>query len=373
MRWPCWAWVAGLAASVLPLGGQAAPETDGPIVFVSTAGGDAQIYSVRPDGSGLKALTTGPGENTQPAWSPDGRRIAFTSMRDGNMEIYIMDADGGHLRRLTDHPLPDNAPEWSPDGRTIAFRSYRDRHANVYLVDVDSGGLQRLTDTPIDKGPPHWAPDGQRVAHTEIGMLSSSHVMVVALQDRQRRDLTSKAASKTKNVQIRWSPDGQRLAYAAIGSKGGEIHVVDIAADRTDRLTQDTFDDSAPTWSPDGARIAFVSNREGPRIGRASGEIYVMNADGSQALNVTQHPAHDDSPAWSADGRSLYFMSLRDGVSRLYVQRVGDSAPKPITSLQGHVLMYAVRPPAAATASADAGTQVTSGTIPTNGTNTLWR
>jgi len=361
-------------ASLLAPGGQAvAAEPDGRIVFVSTAGGDAQIYSVRPDGSALKALTTGPGENTQPAWSPDGRRIAFTSMRDGNMEIYVMDADGGHVRRLTEHPLADNAPEWSPDGRTIAFRSYRDRHANVYLIDVDSGTLQRLTDTPIDKGPPHWAPDGQRVVHTEIGTLSSSHVMLVSRRDPQRRDLTSKVSGKSKNVQPSWSPDGLRLAYAAMGSKGGEIHVMDIAADRTDRLTQDTFDDSTPIWSPDGTRIAFVSNREGPRIGRASGDIYVMNTDGSNPVNVTQHPAHDDSPAWSADGRSLYFMSLRDGVSRLYVQRVGESTPMPITSAQGHVLMYCVSPPAAASTSARAGEQVANGTIPSNGTNTLWR
>lgn len=373
MKWACRAWVAGLVASVLPLGGLAGPGTDGSIVFVSTAGGDAQIYSVQADGSALKALTSGPGENTQPAWSPDGRRIAFTSMRDGNMEIYVMDADGGHVRRLTEHPLADNAPEWSPDGRTIAFRSYRDRHANVYLIDVESGALRRLTDTAIDKGPPHWAPDGQRLAHTEIGVLARSHVVLVAMQDSQRRDLTSKTSSKAKNTQPRWSPDGQRLAYAAIGSKGGEIHVVDIASDRTDRLTQDTFDDSAPTWSPDGNRIAFVSNREGPRIGRASGDIYVMNADGTQPINVTQHPAHDDSPTWSADGRSLYFMSLRDGVSRLYVQPVGDRAPTPITSLQGHVLMYTVRPLAAETTSANAGPQVATGTLTSNRTSTLWR
>lgn len=372
MNWAWSTWVAGLVASLLPLGGQAAPESDGRIVVVSTAGGDAQIYSVGADGSAVKALTTGPGENTQPAWSPDGRRIAFTSMRDGNMEIYVMDADGGHVRRLTDHPLPDNAPEWSPDGRKIAFRSYRDRYANVYLIDVESGVLEKLTGTLIDKGAPRWAPDGRRVLHTEIGVRASSHVMLVSYPEPHSRDLTSQV-SKGKNVQPQWSPDGRRVAYAAMGSKGGEIHVVDVAADRTERLTNDSFDDSAPTWSPDGNRIAFVSNREGPRVGRASGDIYVMNADGSQPVNVTQHPAHDDSPAWSADGRSLYFMSLRDGVSRLYMQRVGDSAPTPITSMQGHVLMYAVRPPAAATTSANASTQVATGTLLSNRTNTLWR
>jgi len=100
-------------------------EASGTILFVSNRTGNAQIYTMNGDGSVQRALTSGPEENTEPAWSSDGKRIVFTSYRDGNAEIYVMNADGGSQKRLTTDTLADNSPAWTPDGRSRCSRSTR--------------------------------------------------------------------------------------------------------------------------------------------------------------------------------------------------------------------------------------------------------
>ena len=88
------------------------------------------------DGSGVARLTDSEATDADPAWSPDGRRIAFASDRDGGSNIYVMNADGSGVARLTDSSAGDYGPAWSPDGRRIAFASERDGDArNIYMVE----------------------------------------------------------------------------------------------------------------------------------------------------------------------------------------------------------------------------------------------
>lgn len=122
------------------------------------------------------------------------------------------------------------------------------------------------------------------------------------------------------------SPQG-RIVYAARETRDDpwDLWVLEADGSEPTRLTEGAHDDVLPVWSPDGRRIAFVSDRDGNR------EIYVMNADGSDARNLTNHPADDWTPCWSPDGREIAFASFREGNWEIHVMRADGSHVRRLT------------------------------------------
>jgi Tol biopolymer transport system component len=105
----------------------------------------SDIYVMNADGSGKRMLTHNARYNAEPAWSPDGRKIAFRSTRNGNRDIYVMNADGSGKRNLTRNPARDGSPSWSPDGRRIAFVSNRDGRLEAHVMNADGSGQRNLS------------------------------------------------------------------------------------------------------------------------------------------------------------------------------------------------------------------------------------
>jgi Tol biopolymer transport system component/serine/threonine protein kinase len=285
----------------------------GHIAFVSYYEGNAEIYVMSVEealqrqataSSELIRLTYNLGYDWDPAWSPDGKHIAFTSNRyDRSQEIFVVNVEkalqtgtGSKATRLTFHPENnDFLPAWSPDGRRIAFSSYREENQDIYVMNfedalqgVDSSRLTRLTTDLGDDWGPSWSPDGARIAFTHVG--DTNQDGFINSQDT------------------------------------GEIYIMNADGSALTRLTDNLVNDSSPTWSPDGTRIAFGSNREG------NGEIYVMNVDGSGQTNLSQNSAADGNPTWSPDGRRIAFVSDRDGNKEIYVMNADGSGQIPLTN-----------------------------------------
>jgi Tol biopolymer transport system component len=151
------------------------------MAYVSVQNSRARIREINRFGSGVfdLSLRTTP-SNGQPAWSPDGARVAFTSARDGAGDIFVMDSNGVNQVRLTVDEAPEGFPAWSPDGERVAFSSRREGNGDIYSVSVDGSAEQRLTDDPEADTAPAWSPDGSRIVfesmrdgNTEIYVMNS--------------------------------------------------------------------------------------------------------------------------------------------------------------------------------------------------------
>ena len=123
-----------------------------------------QVFTLDLRSGELVQLSDGPADAYGPSWSADGRWMAYTAEDGGNAEIYMIAADGSGLKRLTDDPARDNSPSWSPDGRFIIFHSTRDVGSDLYVLRVDGGEVIRLDTGGPENSSPSWSPDGRYIA-----------------------------------------------------------------------------------------------------------------------------------------------------------------------------------------------------------------
>ena len=298
------------------------------IAFMSDRDGNTGIYVMDDDGTNLTKLTQHDASDWDPAWSPDGRRIAFRSDRDGNYGIYVMDDDGTNLTKLTQHEVWagwSRAPAWSPDGRRIAFAGSRDDNIDIYVVDDDGTNLTKLTDLtkitrsedshrPLSWWPSRlaWSPDGRRIAFVLQDRYGVSNTEIYVMDD-DGTNLTKLIQQDASDWNPAWSPDGRRIAFVSNRDGNTEIYVMDDDGTNLTKLTQQDGDYrywGGLAWSPDGRRIAFVLE---DRYGVSNTEIYVMDDDGTNLTNLTQHAGWDETPVWSPDGRRIAFVSDSSG------------------------------------------------------------
>jgi Tol biopolymer transport system component len=278
-------------------GGSSGPPGDA-IAFVSTRDGDYAIFEMNADGSNQGRVTDERGDpetpqglrfQTDPAWSPDGARIAFASARAGSFDIYVMNADGTGTRRLTSTSANDQGPTWSADGSRIAF-SRSDDGGHVWVMNADGSGARRLTAELAEEGEPSWSPDGSWIAYTRRASGSDFREIWVVRPDgsggRGVTQLEAQAFSPT------WSPDSQRIAFSATGDPAVadryDIYVIGADGKNMARPTHSTVDAFEPAWSPAGDGIAFSRD----------GAIVVTTLAGVER-RLTDPEDNDSSPAWN--------------------------------------------------------------------------
>ena len=225
---------------------------------VSPVGWD--VYVMNTDGSGQRRLARN-AWLAAPAWSPDGRKIAFERPRrdrnaEGygiNSEIFVVNADGSGERRLTRNTVRDSNPVWSPDGRRIAFES----NWQLNVMNADGSGQRRLTRDGGRNFAPAWSPDGQKIAFERrlgrqkyspcsgCGRASTFEVHVMNADGSGQQRLT------TQGAQPGWSPDGRTIAFMSERDGNREIYTMNADGSQQRNLTRTPVrNESSFVWSP---------------------------------------------------------------------------------------------------------------------------
>jgi TolB protein len=203
----------------------------------------ANIYQGTPPENPLR--TKGE-ENFLPVFSPDGTRIAFQSNRDGNAEIYVMNRDGSGLRRVTNHPAIDATPTWSPSGAQLAFTSDRTGSPQIYVVDVDGLNLRPLTagmESYCDR--PTWSPAPFNEIAYSARTGSGFDIKVLDLATRERRQITFGEGS---NESPAYSANGRHIAFSSTRAGKRQIFTMDRTGRNVRQLTK-AGNNQTPAWS----------------------------------------------------------------------------------------------------------------------------
>jgi Tol biopolymer transport system component len=276
------------------------------IVFMREVSDQAELFTVRPDGSGLKRLTRNPGWDTSPTWSPDGRLIASFGGRGG---IALSRADGSVVRQI---PIRARGSveelQWSPDGRWLAYLVERCQYADprgysvppcadLWVVRSSGNGTRRLLDRAVDMSDEAtsyaWAPDSRRLVY-EVLKTGPSLLAVTDLSSGRSRRIPGTADS----ADPAWAP---RDEIVFVRRKKG-LFTVRPDGRRLKRLVRgNTL--SRPAWSPDGRRLAYLVWQRPVRENNAWG-VWVVRPELGRRWRVGT--ATEDRPlVWSPDSTRL--------------------------------------------------------------------
>jgi Tol biopolymer transport system component len=273
----------------------------GQLAFASNRTGVAQIYLVNFDGAGLVQLTDQTDGACQPAWSPDGSRLAFISPCRTNSEFYkgsqifVMNADGTGLTPLRYVPGGDFDPAWSPDGTLIAFTSMRDQHAQIYTIDVATMTSTNLSRNAAVESQPAWSPSGaeilfvsSRSGPTELWTMPASGGGAKFSRSRSREDTHPDWSHDGELILFEQNLDGiSRLITTLYDDHGVPENRVCPAGDLS------TIPMAEGRLSPDRNWIAFETWPSG-----SNHEIAVMSSACTNYKELTNDRSLDFDPAW---------------------------------------------------------------------------
>lgn len=256
-------------------------------------------------------------------------KIAFESKINGVKEIFSCDFDGYAPQQITNHDSIAMSPTWSTDRQWIAYTALVDEKWKLYIKNlVESRGS--VIDQHRHIQNPVWMPNKFELAATlsdsrslTIYSMTGGGKIIDKLTDTNRTD------ALRIDVSPSWSPDGKKFAFVSNRQGGRQIYVKDSDTAQVKRLTHVGEQNESPSWSPKGDKIAYAA-----WIDRQC-NIHVIGVDGSGDIQLTYDSGDNEFPSWSPDGNLIVFSSTREGVSRIYIMTATGTDQRRLLNLPG--------------------------------------
>jgi len=259
----------------------------GEIVVASSRGGKFRLYSIeRSNLSQLRPVSADTGQQIDPAFSPDGSRIAFVSNRDGNAEVYAMDADGTNVTRLTNDPQLDGHPVFAPDGQAILFQSQRaGGKLQIFSMNADGTGVKQLTQDSVSLAPA-ISPDGRTIAYVSLRN-KNYDIWLMNRDGSNQRQFTR--SPQWRESEPRFLKDGT-LAYLVERQEGGrtvqQVMKADLPTGQVTALSGTDLALFSFAVAPAGDLLALVVNAEPENRRNPSYRVYVQPVGSGAAVPI---------------------------------------------------------------------------------------
>ena len=275
----------------------------------------------------LPQLTSGP---SSVAWSPDSKEVVYSMAGS----LWRQKIDSGVAQQLTDGPGYDYQPDWSPDGKSVAFVSYQKDAMELWLLDLETGKTRQLTNGGAVNVEPRWSPDGKRIVFVSTAYNKRFHIFRANVNDGKLENVV-RLTGETKSDLPRyyysafdteinpvWTRDGVEILFV---SNRGHIHgtggfwrtKAEPGAEAREIHYEETNWKARPDFSPDGSRMVYSSY-----LGGAWHQLWLMPSNGGDAFPVSYGYSDETNVRWSPNGKRLAFISNRAGSPGLRVMTI---------------------------------------------------
>jgi Tol biopolymer transport system component len=279
----------------------------------------------------LPQLTTGP---SSLAWSPDSRSLVYSMAGS----LWRQDVGSTKAEQLTAGPGYDYQPDWSGDGRWVVFARYDHDAVELWSLDLRDKHTRQLTSGGAVNLEPRFSPDGKRLAFVSTSYKGHFHIFVGRFEDGGLSDVQQLSAENTSSlpryyyskvdheISPLWTRDGGDILFI---SNRGHIHgtggfwrmKAQAGAEAREIHYEETTWKARPDFSPDGKRMVYASY-----LGQSWHQLWVVPADGGDAFPISYGDYDNINPRWSPDGSKIAFISNRGGNTSLWVQTIPGGA-----------------------------------------------